>query len=92
MHGYGRPQYTNINYPYPVDPPQVPSENPVGLYRRLFALPAEWDGKQVFLHFDGVDSAFHRLGQRAGGRLQPGEPHAVGVRFDTVLCGPAITC
>lgn len=59
MHGYGRPQYTNINYPYPVDPPHVPSENPVGLYRRVFALPAEWDGKQVFLHFDGVDSAFY---------------------------------
>jgi len=59
MHGYGRPQYTNVNYPYPVDPPHVPSENPVGLYRRSFALPAEWDAKRVFLHFDGVDSAFH---------------------------------
>ena len=59
MHGYGRPQYTNINYPFPVDPPHVPSDNPVGLYRREFALPAEWDAKQVFLHFDGVDSAFY---------------------------------
>lgn len=59
MHGHGRPQYTNVNYPYPVDPPRVPSENPVGLYRRKFTLPAEWDGKQVFLHFDGVDSAFY---------------------------------
>ncbi len=59
MHGYGRPQYTNINYPFPVDPPHVPNSNPVGLYRREFALPAGWDSKQVFLHFDGVDSAFY---------------------------------
>ncbi|HHY99124.1 MAG TPA: beta-galactosidase subunit alpha, partial [Firmicutes bacterium] len=33
MHGYGRPNYTNVAYPYPVDPPYVPDENPVGLYR-----------------------------------------------------------
>ena len=65
MHGYGRPQYTNVNYPYPVDPPRVPTENPVGLYRRTFDLPADWEatagrqGKRVFLHFGGVDSAFY---------------------------------
>ena len=59
MHGYGRPQYTNVNYPYPVDPPHVPDENPVGLYRRTFSLPEAWDNRQVFLHFDGVDSAFY---------------------------------
>ncbi len=59
MHGYGRPQYCNVNYPYPVDPPHVPNDNPVGLYRRTFALPADWAGKQVALHFDGVDSAFY---------------------------------
>ena len=29
MHGYGRPHYTNVNYPYPVDPPHVPTDNPV---------------------------------------------------------------
>ena len=39
MHGYDIPQYTNINYPFPVNPPVVPNENPVGLYRRVFALP-----------------------------------------------------
>ncbi len=59
MHGYGRPQYTNINYPYPVDPPHVPAENPVGLYRRTFTLPALWSEKQVFLEFGGVDAAFY---------------------------------
>ncbi len=57
--GYGRPQYTNVAYPYPVDPPFVPEDNPVGVYQKTFVLPEAWNGKQVFLHFDGVDAAFH---------------------------------
>ncbi len=59
MSGYGRPNYTNVNYPYPVDPPRVPQENPTGLYRRAFRLPPGWAEKQVFLVFEGVDSAFN---------------------------------
>ena len=51
MHGFGRPQYTNVNYPFPVDPPFVPSENPVGLYRREFTMPALWSEMQVALEF-----------------------------------------
>ena len=57
--GYGRPQYTNVAYPYPVDPPFVPDDNPVGVYKHTFTLPETWSSKQVFLHFEGVDSAFH---------------------------------
>ncbi len=56
--GYGRPQYTNIAYPYPVDPPFVPDDNPVGVYQKTWTLPETWKGRQVFLHFEGVDSAF----------------------------------
>ncbi len=59
LHGYGRPNYTNVAYPYPVDPPHVPQANPVGLYRCRFTQPAAWAGCQVFLNFDGVDSAFY---------------------------------
>ncbi len=59
MHGYGVPNYTNVAYPYPVDPPHVPQENPVGLYRRTFTLPAAWSGRQVFLVFEGVNAAFY---------------------------------
>lgn len=59
MHGYDIPQYTNVNYPIPCDPPHVPDENPVGCYRRKFTLPAAWAGRQVFLNFDGVNSAFY---------------------------------
>ena len=59
MHGYGKPNYTNVNYPYPVDPPFVPDENPVGLYRKAFTVPESWRGKQVFVTFEGVCAGFH---------------------------------
>ena len=58
MHGYGRPHYTNVVYPFNVDPPRVPSDNPTGLYRREFIVPADWAGKRLTLRFEGVDSAF----------------------------------
>lgn len=59
MLGYGRPNYTNVNYPFPYDPPYVPDENPVGCYRKTFTLPAAWKGKRVFITFDGVDSFYY---------------------------------
>lgn len=36
MRGYDQPEYQNINYPYPVDPPFVPDDNPCGIYEREF--------------------------------------------------------
>ena len=59
MLGYGHPHYTNIVYPFPVDPPRVPTENPTGCYRRNFNIPAAWNTQQVRLRFEGVDSAYH---------------------------------
>ncbi len=59
MQGYGKPNYTNVRYPYPVDPPFVPLENPVGLYRRAFDVPSSWKERHTFLVFEGVDSAFY---------------------------------
>lgn len=60
LQGYGRPLYTNVNFPFPVDPPNVPYvENGTGSYWRNFTLPASWAGKQIRLRFEGVDSAFH---------------------------------
>ncbi|ERH32822.1 Beta galactosidase small chain [Actinomyces sp. oral taxon 172 str. F0311] len=53
---YGRPAYTNVDFPFPVDPPFPPGINPVGDYRRTFELPAHWQGGVVALRFDGVDS------------------------------------
>lgn len=75
LHGYGRPHYTNVQYPFAIDPPHVPSENPTGSYRRLFDLPAGWSGRRLVLRFDGVDSAFevflngHYLGFSKGSRV-----------------------
>ncbi|MFF9511739.1 glycoside hydrolase family 2 TIM barrel-domain containing protein [Streptomyces sp. NPDC014724] len=57
LQGHGTPAYTNSLYPFPVDPPRVPSENPTGDHLRSFDLPADWpaDGDAV-LRFDGVES------------------------------------
>jgi beta-galactosidase/beta-glucuronidase len=56
---YDIPIYTNVRYPFPIDNlPAVPlDDNPTGCYRRRFSVPAAWAGYQVFLHFEGVDSA-----------------------------------
>ena len=43
LRGYGSPNYTNINYPYPCDPPYVPdtSDNTgVMLYAGMFGVAA----------------------------------------------------
>ncbi|KAJ5930248.1 Glycoside hydrolase family 2 N-terminal [Penicillium verhagenii] len=60
LQGYGRPHYTNVPYPFPIDPPFVPTENPVGTYKRSFRVLSSWTvPSQIRLRFDGVDSAFH---------------------------------
>ncbi|WP_261304299.1 glycoside hydrolase family 2 TIM barrel-domain containing protein [Paenibacillus andongensis] len=59
LKGYGNPHYTDLYYPFPVDPPHVPNDNPTGSYVREFELPPHWDGRQLAVKFDGVDSAFH---------------------------------
>ncbi len=56
--GYDVPQYTNINYPFPVNPPFVPEENPAGLYVRDFFYD-EAEGKKTYMVFEGVDSCFY---------------------------------
>lgn len=68
MHGYDQPQYTNQAFPFPMDPPYVPDENPIGLYRRTFEIPKAWQDRQILLTFEGVASAFYVWvnGQRAG--------------------------
>jgi len=58
MHGYDQNQYTNLRYPFPFDPPYVPTENPVGVYRRHFTLRKK-ENCQYQLHFEGVDSCLY---------------------------------
>jgi len=60
LQGYDVPVYMNSDYPFPADPPRIPPDhNPVGSYRTEFTVPPGWRDRQVFLHFDGVDSAFY---------------------------------
>ncbi|NOX66482.1 MAG: DUF4981 domain-containing protein [Chlorobi bacterium] len=61
MYGYGIPIYVNVKYPFVVvNPPYIPHDNnPVGSYRRNFIVPDNWDGREVFIHFNGVKSAFY---------------------------------
>lgn len=58
-HGYDKPQYTNVRYPFPIDPPYVPVNNPCGLYTRKIQITKEELQKQMFLVFEGVDSCFY---------------------------------
>jgi len=63
-HGYGVAIYTNIKYPFhpdgPPTPPELPAnDNPVGSYRHAFSVPADWDGRNIYLRFGAVSSAFY---------------------------------
>ena len=54
------PLYTNIVYPYEMNPPFMPKEyNPIGLYQREFSIDKNWNDKQIFIHFGAVKSAFY---------------------------------
>lgn len=79
VHGYGTPFYRNFGYTIKKDYPRIMSEpekwytsykerNPVGSYRRDFDVPADWNGKRIFITFNGVDCAFFLWvnGQKVG--------------------------
>ena len=56
---YGRPIYTNVQFPFPTDAPHVPDENPTGDYRRTFTIPVDWaTAERIVLRFDGVESRY----------------------------------
>ncbi len=56
--GYDVPLYSNLKYPFQLDPPHVPDENPCGHYSRSFTLPENFSEK-VFVNFEGVSSGFY---------------------------------
>ncbi|MGO3567776.1 MAG: beta-galactosidase subunit alpha [Serratia grimesii] len=75
MEGHGQLQYTDEGYPFPIDVPYVPTNNPTGAYQRHFTLDAEWTNQQVIIKFDGVETYFevylngHYIGFSKGSRL-----------------------
>lgn len=70
VEGYGIPIYTNITYPWKeANPPHIPDlYNHVSSYRRTFSVPENWQGREVYLTFDGVNSFFYLWvnGQKLG--------------------------
>ena len=66
MLGYGTPIYTNVTYPFKNQPPFIRGQegytvvkepNAVSSYRRTFEVPAQWNGREIYLHFNGIYSA-----------------------------------
>ncbi len=53
---WDRPHYTNVQMPWPNRPPEVPEENPTGVYERTFSLPESWAGRRVVLHVGAAES------------------------------------
>ncbi|WP_319535124.1 beta-galactosidase [uncultured Vibrio sp.] len=59
MQGYDKPIYANVKYPFEVNPPFVPADNPTGCYRTTIFLTEEELTDTQRIIFDGVNSAFH---------------------------------
>lgn len=58
--GYDVPNYTNIEYPFPLDPPNLPENNPCALYSRSISISEGYlKNKEIFLNFEGVSSCFY---------------------------------
>lgn len=74
MHGHGAPAYTNIKFPFAVEPPNVPEANPIGDHLTEFTAGPEFL-PAALLRFDGIESAATvwlngvELGTTRGSRL-----------------------
>jgi beta-galactosidase len=91
VQGWDKPIYTNVKMPFSNDfyPAYPEEDNPTGSYRTEFDVPEDWDGRRIYLLFEGVDGAFNlwingrEVGYSQGSRLpaefditdyiQPGE-------------------
>ena len=81
MNGYGDPLYINVEYAFNNNPPVIEMKsgllNSVASYRRDFDLPAEWNDKRLFLHFDGIyGAAFIWMNGKYVGYTQSGNNDA----------------
>jgi beta-galactosidase len=86
---YGSPIYTNVQFPFPIDPPHVPDENPTGDYRRHITIPDAWSAaERIILRFDGVESTYRvwlngqEIGVGKGSRLAQEFDVTDAVTFD----------
>lgn len=62
MQGFGTAIYTNHGYefkPRNPQPPLLPEENPVGVYRRDFEIPTTWQDRDIYLNLDGAKAGVY---------------------------------
>jgi beta-galactosidase len=59
LQGYGAPQYTNVQMPFPDEPPFVPGDNLTGIYAKELSVPADWEGRRVVIHLGGAESVLY---------------------------------
>ncbi|MBI9105865.1 MAG: DUF4981 domain-containing protein [Spirochaetales bacterium] len=65
LQGWGTPYYLAFSYPPAINTrksaiPKIDhNDNPVGSYRRSFNIPENWNGREIFIHFGAVKSAFY---------------------------------
>ncbi|MBQ3151662.1 MAG: hypothetical protein IJB86_10510 [Clostridia bacterium] len=59
--GLDKPMYSNLRYPFPLDPPYVPLDNPCMHYRREVELDASYLSDRVYMNFEGVSSCFYLI-------------------------------
>lgn len=73
--GYEKPYYTNVIYPFPVNPPYVPTKNPMGVYERDINI-SDLTGNDFYIVLEGVASCAEIFinnkyaGYTQGSRLQ----------------------
>lgn len=79
MEGFDHPKFRNIALTFESDPPKIPDYfNPTGCYKLKFEMPKTWNGKEIFLRFEGIKSAAYiwvngkRVGYNEGG-FEPAE-------------------
>jgi hypothetical protein len=86
---YGSPAYTNVDFPFPIDPLYVPDENPTGDYRAGRGVPRQPrpPASAVYLNLDaahqGIGSASCGPGVLPARQLRPG-PLTFGLTFEPV--------
>lgn len=75
LKGYDQMHYTDVLYPFPINPPFVPTENPTGVYGYEFDYEVN-KGERAILQFEGVSAYFEvylngeYIGFSKGSRLE----------------------
>lgn len=69
FNGYGIPMYVNVGFGFKKNPPYIDrDDSPTGAYRHQFEIPDSWDGRKIFIHFEGGTNSMYVWvnGQKVG--------------------------